>query len=289
MPKRDQTPVALVTGASRGIGREAALALAKRGLDVVIAARTMREGDGRAASASVLDPREVPIGGSLENTAARVEALGRRALPVRLDLLDSASIATAVQTALSEWGRIDVLVNNAIFQGPGNMDRLLDVPLDSYAAILRANIVAQLDILQRVLPGMIDRGSGTVVNVTSGSGQTDPPGPVGQGGWGFAYASSKAAFHRMAGILHAEHYGDGIRAFNVDPGYTKTEAMDALYGTNDLDELYAGAPPEVTGEVIAWLATDPAAAEWDGKFVLAQRVCRKLGLVPGWPPARPET
>lgn len=288
MAPPNQNRIALVTGASRGIGRAASLALAKRGLDVIVAARTMKEGDGRAASASVRDPREVPIGGSLEDTAARIEALGRRALPVRLDLLDADSIASAVEKALAEWGRIDVLVNNAIFQGPGNMDRLLDVPLDGYTKILHANIVAQLDLLQRVLPGMIERGDGAVVNVTSGSGQIDPPGPVGEGGWGFAYASSKAAFHRMAGMIHVEHRNDGIRSFNVDPGYTKTEAMDALYGTNDLDEHYGGAPPEVTGEVIAWLATDPAAGEWDGKFVLAQRLCRKLALLPGWPPPRPE-
>ncbi|MBM4265901.1 MAG: SDR family oxidoreductase [Deltaproteobacteria bacterium] len=108
----------------------------------------------------------------------------------------------------------------------------------------------------------------------------DPPGPVGKGGWGFAYAASKAAFHRMAGILHVEHRGDGIRVFNVDPGYTETAAMRALRGAaTDLDEHLRGAPPEVAAAVIAWLATDAGAAEWEGKLVLAQRLCRQLALV----------
>lgn len=287
MGKINQRPqVAFVTGASRGIGRAASVALAARGLDVVVAARTVKEGDGRARGSSVRDEREVPVAGSLEDTADRIRALGRRALPVRLDLLDASSIDSAVDTALAEWGRVDVLVNNAIFQGPGLMDRLLDVPLDAFDKILHANIVAQLHLTTRLLPGMVERGGGVVVNLSSGSGQMDPPGPVGQGGWGFAYSSSKAAFHRMVGILHVEHRDDGIRAFNVDPGYTPTESMRALNARSDLDEHYQGAPPEVAGNVIAWLATDDGAAEWDGQLVNSQRLCRQLGLVEGWPPPR---
>lgn len=278
--------VAFVTGASRGIGREASLALAARGLDVVVAARTVKEGDGRARGPSVRDEREVPVAGSLEDTAKRIRALGRRALPVRLDLLDAASIDAAVDTAIAEWGHVDVLVNNAIFQGVGLMDRLVDVPLDTFDKILHANVVAQLHLTTRLLPGMIQRRDGVVVNLSSGSGQMDPPGPVGKGGWGFAYSSSKAAFHRMVGILHVEHRDDGIRAFNVDPGYTPTESMRALSGRSDLDERYQGAPPEVAGNVIAWLATNDGAAEWDGKLVNSQRLCRQLGLVEGWPPPR---
>lgn len=287
MGKINQRPqVAFVTGASRGIGRAASVALAARGLDVVVAARTVKEGDGRARGSSVRDEREVPVAGSLEDTADRIRALGRRALPVRLDLLDASSIDSAVDRALAEWGRVDVLVNNAIFQGPGLMDRLLDVPLDAFDKILHANIVAQLHLTTRLLPGMVERGGGVVVNLSSGSGQMDPPGPVGQGGWGFAYSSSKAAFHRMVGILHVEHRDDGIRAFNVDPGYTPTESMRALNARSDLDEHYQGAPPEVAGNVIAWLATDDGAAEWDGQLVNSQRLCRQLGLVEGWPPPR---
>src|ERR1700730_10162892 len=118
----DTAPVAFVTGASRGIGRCAALALAHAGYDVVITARTVREGDGREGS--------VALPGSLETTAAEIEAIGRRALPVRMDLLERASVEDAFATAISAWGRVDLLCNNAIYQGRGPMDLLLDLTLD---------------------------------------------------------------------------------------------------------------------------------------------------------------
>lgn len=234
------------------------------------------------------NPREVSVSGSLEDTARRIEALGRRALPLRLDLLEASSIDDAAGRALDEWERVDVLVNNAIFQGPGRMDRVLDVPLKTVTTIFHANVVAQLHLITRLLPSMIERGGGVIINLTSGSGQMDPPGPVGKGGWGFPYAASKAAFHRLAGILHVEHREDGIRSFNVDPGYTPTDGMRALRGNkSDLDDHFQGAPPEVAGNVIAWLATAPDAAEWEGKSVLAQRLCRQKNLLPGWPKKRP--
>src|SRR5579864_2951081 len=101
---------ALVTGASRGNGKASALALAGAGLDVAVAARTLKEGEGRDDSDRGAG-RAIP--GSLEATVAEIETLGRRALAVPLDLLDRASLTSAVDTVLAEWGRIDVLVNNA--------------------------------------------------------------------------------------------------------------------------------------------------------------------------------
>ena len=105
----EERKVAFVTGASRGIGRASAIALAEAGCDVVVTARTVREGetsDGR------------PLPGSIETTATQVEAAGQRALPMRLDLLDEASMQAAVDATLAQWGRIDVLLNNAIYIGP---------------------------------------------------------------------------------------------------------------------------------------------------------------------------
>jgi NAD(P)-dependent dehydrogenase (short-subunit alcohol dehydrogenase family) len=180
-----------------------------------------------------------------------------------------------------------VLVNNGIYQGPGVMDRFLDVPLDAVERIFRGNVFAQIHLTQQVVRQMLGQGGGTVVDVTSTAGYADPPGPVGRGGWGFAYGASKGAFHRLAGILHAEHASDRLRAFNVDPGYTPTDTMRALHGSGtDLDRAYPGAPPEVTARVVAWLASEESADAWRGKCVQAQRLCRDLDLLPGWPPHR---
>src|SRR5260370_21412137 len=102
---------ALVTGASRGIGKASALALAGAGFDVAVAARTLKEGDGRDEADTGAG---LPIPGSLEATATEILALGRRALPVPLDLRDRASLTDTVDTRLSHLGRIRVLVNNAV-------------------------------------------------------------------------------------------------------------------------------------------------------------------------------
>jgi NAD(P)-dependent dehydrogenase (short-subunit alcohol dehydrogenase family) len=276
-------PVALVTGASRGIGAATALALAEKGYDVALAARTLREGElhehGDAAGGA-------PLPGSLETTAARVGALGARALPLRLDLLDPASIDAAVAETEKQLGPIDALVNNAIVQLPGMMARALEIPLDAFARILQGNVVAQLQLVQRVLPGMLARRSGAIVNLVSASGAMDPPAPTGEGGWGFAYSSSKAAFMRLTGVLAVEHKDSGVRFFDVEPGFVLTELMQQSALRSGFAEQWGGAPPQVPAAVIAWLLTHPDAARWHGRMVSAQKLCKELGLVEGWPAKR---
>ncbi len=283
------TRVALVTGASRGIGRCAAVALARRGFDVVITARTVHEGDGRAHASSTLahtDP--VPIAGSLDSTAAEIEALGRRCLPVPMDLMERASVERVAERALETWGRIDVLVNNAIYQGPGTMDRILDLPLELAERCLVGDYLHPLLLTQLVVPQMLERGTGRLVNMLSEAAFTTPPAPAGAGGWGVAYAAAKAAFHRVTDMCHVEFFDRGIVAFSIAPGLTLTESMRAS-GT-DRVLVRAGhvpAPPDVAGEVVAWLADDPGAARYAGQMVSSRSLCKELGLVAGWPPPRP--
>jgi len=281
-------PVALVTGASRGIGRCAALALARRGYDVVITARTVHEGEGRAEPSSArAAARSVPIPGSLDTTASDISALGVSCLPVRMDLMDRSSVEQAADAALRAWGRVDVLVNNAIYQGPGTMDRILDLPLELAERCVRGDYLHPLLLTQLLLPQMLDRGEGRLVNMLSEAAFTTPPAPAGQGGWGVAYAAAKAAFHRVTDMCHVEFFAAGIWAFSVAPGLTLTESMKAS-GTDEV-LVRAGhrpAPPEVAGAVAAWLASDPAAVAHAGQMVSSRALCRELALVPGWPPER---
>src|SRR3954452_7750333 len=119
----NETPVAIVTGASRGIGRAGALALAEAGFDVFVSARTVKEGDGRSAPNSVREDRNtVAVPGSLERTAEEIADRGPRALVVPMDLLDRDSLLALPTAVINEWGRIDVLFNNAIYQGVGSRD-----------------------------------------------------------------------------------------------------------------------------------------------------------------------
>jgi NAD(P)-dependent dehydrogenase (short-subunit alcohol dehydrogenase family) len=273
---------ALVTGASRGIGKASALALAAAGMDVAIAARTLKEGDGRDESDT---GRGRSIPGSLEATAAEIESLGQRALPVHLDLLDRASLTASVDTILREWGRIDVLVNNAVHTGAGSMERVIDLDIDVVETKLQANVIAQLVLIKAVLPGMLERGNGTVIDITSAVAISDPPAPAGEGGWGLAYAMTKGAFHRFAGILAVEHRRDGIRAFNVEPGFVMTERMEINARELGFEGRYRGAPPSVAGAVVAWLAaglTDAEAEQMNGTTITAQKVALDRGLHPDW-------
>ena len=276
----EQAKVALVTGASRGIGKATAIKLAEAGFDVAITARTEREGEGRTEANSVRgDDPIVAIPGSLETTAKEIEALGRRALPVRMDLLDVDAVVAAPRTVLEEWGRIDVLFNNAIFQGGATMDRILDLTAPAMEALVRGNYVHQVVLTQQVLPHMVERGSGRVINMVSGSARLDPIAPAGEGGWGIGYSASKAAFARVAGGINAEFAPSGVHAFNVDPGNVVTEKRKALRPEDAFEGEYGSEPPEATGAAVAWLATSEEALDLLGKWIYAPKLARDRGLL----------
>jgi NAD(P)-dependent dehydrogenase (short-subunit alcohol dehydrogenase family) len=129
---------------------------------------------------------------------------------------------------------------------------------------------------------MIERGSGTIVNITSAAAYLDPRQPAGEGGWGMGYGISKGSLHRVAGVLAVELGTQGIRAYNVQPGFIATERMAQDMGGFGFDAS-RGAPADVVGAVVSWLVTDPAAADPNGRNLEAQDVCRELGLLPGWP------
>jgi NAD(P)-dependent dehydrogenase (short-subunit alcohol dehydrogenase family) len=269
---------AMVTGATRGIGKATAVALAESGWDVAITGRTARTGEGRDDS-DTGEGRSIP--GSLEETASAVRATGRRALELTADLHDHSALQRAVDRAVHEWGGVDLLVNNAVDTGPGSMVPILELTVAQLESKLDANVVAPLILIKAVLPGMVARGGGIIVNVTSHTATGDPPGPIGQGGWGVGYAASKAAFHRFAPLLAVELGEQGIRAYNLDPGYVETERQVVNAVALGLVGHYRGAPPSVPAAAIAWIGNLPDELE-NGQTVRGQKVALTHGLHPNW-------
>jgi NAD(P)-dependent dehydrogenase (short-subunit alcohol dehydrogenase family) len=276
--------VAFVTGASRGIGKAVAVHLAREGYDVAIGARTLEEGEAREHSSTVKKSNTSPLPGSLQSTAALIEAEGQRALSVYLDLLDLPSLGTAVATVLERWGRVDVLVNNARYIGPGHMDHFLDAPIELIEKQVHANAIVPLHLMRLVLPQMIARGSGLVLNMTSGCAVSDPPAAAGEGGWALGYGMSKAAMHRQVGILSRELAGTGVNFVNIEPGLIGTERM-ALDMAEFGFDASTMTPPDVIGAVAAWLASTPDVEKHNGRTIDGQETCRELNLLAGWPAA----
>jgi NAD(P)-dependent dehydrogenase (short-subunit alcohol dehydrogenase family) len=261
--------VAFVTGASRGIGRGCALHLARAGFDVVIAARTVKD-DERPQIGNVRVP------GSLEATAAEVEELGRRACIVRLDLLDRSSLRSAVETALAEMGRVDVLVNNAIYGSA--MRPFEQTPIEEYERAFAANVVAPMELVQLLLPHWKELGGAVVIDLTSGAGHNETAAQVGEGGWPLAYSLTKAAFNRLASGLAKELKRDNIAVVNLEPGFVATEQMTLVLSQHGIDAAH-GLPVDVPGAACAYVAGHPTPMAFSGRTVDAPQLVAWLGLV----------
>lgn len=275
------TKVAFVTGASRGIGRETAIAFARAGFDVAISARTVEEGEH--TDHRLCDARGVPLPGSLNGTASAIRALGREALVVPMDLLDSASVQAAAEAVLAAFGRIDVLVNNAIYQGSDLNGAYMTLQPQTLERVFKGYVLAPLLLTQAVLAGMLERGAGVVINVTSGAGENDPPVAAADGGWGYAYGAGKAAVSRVSGVLAAELGTQGIRAFTLNPGVVTTDALKATIGERGVLALRSGtAPPQVPAEVMVWLATAEQAGAFQRRTIAAQPFALEHGIVADW-------
>ena len=275
MTNKVSEKVAFITGASRGIGAESAVALARAGYRVAITARTLTDGESHDHVGTA-----APLPGSLERTASAVANAGSEALCLRGDILDTDSMVAAAETALDHFGRVDLLFNNAVYQGTGNMENLLQVSEQQLQAIYQGNVFTPLALVQALLPGMLQRGNGTVLNMVSHSAFTNPPAAADQGGWGFAYPSSKAALSRMAGSIRAEHPADGLRVFNLEPGLVLTEVMKLAGIDEAVLQRFKPCTPAAIAAVVSWLADNEPPAQWQADEVLrAPASAKELGLL----------
>ncbi len=267
--------VAFITGASRGIGAETAVALAKAGYRVAITARTLAEGESHDHLGTATS-----LPGSLKATAAAVSNQGSEALCLKADILDEANIIDAAKQAIAHFGRVDLLFNNAVYQGAGNQEALLDVTRKQLEAIYQGNVFTPLALIKTVLPGMLERKQGTIINMLSYTAFNNPPVPADQGGWGFAYPSSKAALGRMAGSLRAEHAEAGLRCFNLEPGTVVTEVMKAAGITEEVMKRFKPCTPAAIAALVRWLADNDPLTEWHPEEILrGPAIAKELELL----------
>lgn len=231
--------VAIVTGASRGIGRNMALALAAAGAAVVVAARSTEENER--------------LPGTIHSVAARIAAAGGRALPIACDVTSEESIAATVTATLERFGRIDCLINNA---GVMSLARTEQTSLRRWDLVMRVNLTGTFLFTKAVLPAMRAQRLGSLVAVTTaGVRMTD----AARGGGSNAYWVSKAAIERLYAGLASELAPDGIAVNCLAPsGVVLTEGWQLASGSTRIPEEHVEAP-EIMGRAAVLLAAQSAA------------------------------
>ncbi len=194
--------MALVTGASRGLGKSFALTLARAGADVAVTSRTLA---------------------SLDDTKRAIEALGRRCLPVVLDVRAEASITSAVAAAHTHFGRIDILVNNA---GCNIRKPALEVTWEDWNTILDTNLRGPFFVAQAVARHMVKQGGGRIINIGS---VTSVAGYAGLG----PYGSSRGGIKQLTMSLAADWGPHGVTVNCLAPGWFKTSQNAVMYEDAD--------------------------------------------------------
>jgi NAD(P)-dependent dehydrogenase (short-subunit alcohol dehydrogenase family) len=223
--------VALVTGASRGVGAATAVALARAGCHVACAARSTRR-----------QPQRTP--GTLDETVAAVEATGRDGLAVPTNLAVDAEVEAMVDAAAGHFGRLDILINNAAITFIGD----LDIPMHRFDLVMQVNMRAPLIALRRAVPAMRAAGGGAVVNVSSVAALYPHPSLM-------AYGMSKIALERMTVDVASQLAGDGIavNCFRID----LPVASEGFVANTPGADHSNWEPSGVAAEGIVWMVRQP--------------------------------
>src|SRR5262245_22192389 len=225
--------VALVTGASCGVGRAIALGLADAGADVACAAR-----------ATDVSPPKLP--GTIDETVRAVEQRRRRGLAIPTDLSKPGRVQAMVARTIATFGRLDVLVNTAAITFPGD----LELPMKRWDLVMDVNLRAPLLAMKAAMPGMIARRQGAILNVSSAAAVLAIPGLL-------VYGVSKAALERLS-IGAAEElrgHGVAVNCFRID---VPLASEGFVYNAPELDQS-DWEPTEVGAEAALWLVTQPPA------------------------------
>ncbi len=255
--------VAIVTGASRGIGRNIAVGLAKQGADVVLAARSEAQ--------STSNP------GTILETAAEIQAAGRRALPVKADLSKVEDMQAVVDSARKTFGCIDILVNNAADTSDRLFDSFSTVTLDSWEKQMGLNVRTPLWLSRLAVPTMKEHGGGVIINLTSQEGRM---GESKMGAKGMVYGVSKAALDRLTLSMAVDLEPANIAVIALDPGFTPKEYSLARSKKQGIIGMYGeGHGMNVPVSAAIYLITRPDPLENTGKVIVAKELVRRHNLV----------
>lgn len=219
--------VALITGGSRGIGKAVAAAYAREGAGVFICARSDAD---------------------LNRAVADIRTIGGAAHGCVGDVGNGAQVKSIVGAVREQFGKLDVLVNNASFLGP--RVPIAEYPVSAWEDVVRINLTGSFLMTQEALKVMIPQRGGSIINVSSGVGR------VGKARWG-AYAASKFGVEGLTQVLADELREFGIRANSVNPGPTRTEMRARAYPEEDPLTLPT---PDHVAPVFVYLASDASAA-----------------------------
>ncbi len=264
--------VVIITGASRGVGKQAALDFARRGAHVVLAARTVE-------TDSVLP-------GTLGETLMEIEAVGGQAIAVATDLSSETDLKALVQAAVGRFGGVDILVNNAAATaGPIWQTRFLDLSREDWLYQFDVNVHAPFTLIQLVVPIMESRGGGRIINLSTGSGEVfrqpeELPKLDAVGGFSLAvpgYYSSKRALDRLGNCLAPELAQKNIAVIGMHPGLVATELVAIRVKEAGLDDSVA-VPMTVPARMIVYFSSCANPMEYTGRLFWAEREMAEMGI-----------
>lgn len=253
----------IVTGASRGIGAEIAELLAGEGARVICAARTVREGDH-------------PLAGSLENTIENIRQAGGEATAVPVNIALPEDCEKLIQETRAIYGPVDLLVNNAALT---YFIPIKEYPLNRWMRSWAVNFHAPFLLSKLVLEDMIPRGSGAIVNISSGSAVGPGRGPYPDAtpnSGGTCYGAEKAALERLTQGLAMEVYQHGISVTCVAPSQVVPTPGTVFHNLVTGMDDPRGEPPELMAQAVLLLASEP----WDqitGRVTYSQQILQEFG------------
>jgi hypothetical protein len=256
--------IALVTGASRGIGKAIALELARAGAAVAVVARSV-EASG-------------PRGGSIHATVDEIRGLaGGRAHAIRADLALESDVLRAAREALDAFGRVDVLVNNAAYLARSTFATLAVLSPESWQRQLAVNLTAPFLLTRALAPGMRERGEGRILNITSSAARASRADVLG-GKRPLVYGPSKAALNRLTELLASELRDANVMVAALDPGSVRSEIFAIAAG--DLGVAPEGSHGvEVPARAVAYLASCPDPMRYSGQLLSARNLAEERGFL----------